>query len=101
MGNWTIKNVSEDVRDKIKEEARNNGLTIGNYLAVLFDGEMKSLGYQWTISGVDKGTAKKLIRNARSRKLSLADYLKEVANDDKGERAIKAVSKIIEIVEEI
>lgn len=101
MGNWTIKNVPKEVQSKIKEEARNNGLTIGNYLCALFDGEMKSLGHQWTIRGVLPGTAKKLVRNARVRNLTLAEYLESVANDVKGERAIKAVRDIIEIAEEV
>lgn len=97
--NWTIKNVPKDVQNRIKEEAKSNGLTIGNYLCTLFDGEMKSLGYQWTIRGVTSRTAKKLVLNARARGLTLAQYLDELANDRKGERAIKAVKDIIEIAE--
>lgn len=99
MKNWTIRNVPKEVQCKIKEEARNNGLTISNYLCVLFDGEMKSLGHQWTIKGILPGTVKKLVMNARRRNLTVAEYLKSMAEDTKGERAIKAIMDIIEITD--
>lgn len=100
MDKWTIKNVDQETRLKIKECAKTNGLTIADYLRVLVDMDVANLGEQWTIHNVDSQTVTLLIKNARNRKLTLAEYLRILANeDDSGSQAMHDLNKFNKILE--
>jgi len=96
---WRIKHVPEETRKLIKQNAKANGLLIGEYLGLLVEAPSEFQSGPWTIRNVSGHTRQKLVKNSRLHNQSLGDYLAYLVNeDDKDARADYDLRKIVKVL---
>ena len=75
MGDWLIKNVPEDVKDAIKQRARDYGGTIPQVLAMMFDQPSpKKDGDSWLLHNIDSNTRQRIMEEAWKNKETVGEF---------------------------